>query len=235
MHLVLEAGLGMQLGLRLRHVGECAIDRRAALVAAQRQVVLHADAALGQLARSRDLGRVVAMLAAVGRAGFLRRGEGVEALVGPVVEHLLEGGSDLRGGEVLQPIDAGFLQRAVVGARVQVHRLIVVDGADHVVEVDPAVEEAPGDIAHQCAQVRADVHRVAHRLAGLGGPADVGEVLVAAEGEAAELEIAVAVRVGGAHRGSSRLKRFGRSRPSVRCSDFPCRSAGSRRRARRSP
>src|SRR5664279_4604690 len=41
-HLVLEAGLGMQLGLVLRHVGEGAVDRRAARIRAQRQVVLQA-------------------------------------------------------------------------------------------------------------------------------------------------------------------------------------------------
>ena len=68
----------------------------------------------------------------------------------------------------------------------------MVDGADHVVEVDPAVEEAPGHVTHQRTQVVAGVDRVAHRAAVARGPADVNEVFVAAETEATELEGLVA-------------------------------------------
>jgi hypothetical protein len=125
------------------------------------------------------------------------RGERVEGLVGPVVQHLLESCGDLRRLEVLEQVDAGGLHRRVVGAGVEVDRLVVVRRAEHVVEVDAAVEEAPGHVAHQRAQEVADVHRVGERAAVARGPADVGEVFVAAEAEAAEREGLVAVqRVG---------------------------------------
>ena len=68
---------------------------------------------------------------------------------------------------------------------------VVVDGAEDVVEVDGAVEEVPGDVALEGAQEGVDAH---HVLA--GRPRDVGEVLVAAEVEAAEVELAVALGVG---------------------------------------
>jgi phosphoenolpyruvate-protein kinase (PTS system EI component) len=84
--------------------------------------------------------------------------------------------------------------RAVEAAGVQVDRFVVVDGAEHVVEVDPAVEEAPGHVAHQRAQVAAGVHGVAHGTAVAGLPADVHEVFVAAEAEAAERKVLVAER-----------------------------------------
>ena len=72
-----------------------------------------------------------------------------------------------------------------------VDRAVVVDGAEDVVEVDGAVEEVPGDVALQGTQERVDAHHVP-----TGRPRDVGEVLVAAEVEAAEVELLVAVGVG---------------------------------------
>ncbi|MPM50858.1 hypothetical protein SDC9_97604 [bioreactor metagenome] len=105
-HLVLEPRLWMQFRLVLRHIGKAAIDRRAACIAAQREVVLQPHAAFGQLTGARHRCRVVAMLAAVGRAGFQRRGKRVKAFVGPVVQHLLEDRADLVHRKVLQQIDA---------------------------------------------------------------------------------------------------------------------------------
>src|SRR5262249_1944169 len=77
-------------------------------------------------------------------------------------------------------------------AREEVDALVVVDGAHDVVEVDPAVEEAPRDVAHEGTQVVAGVHRVAQLAAVARRPLDVGEVFVAAEMEAAQRECAVA-------------------------------------------
>ena len=50
---------------------------------------------------------VVALLAAPGRAGLARRGEGVVALVGPVADHRLEDAHQLLGLEALDEIPAG--------------------------------------------------------------------------------------------------------------------------------
>ncbi|MCY1288333.1 hypothetical protein D9M70_373660 [compost metagenome] len=131
------------------------------------------------------------MLAAEGAAGFLRRGEGVEARVGPVVQDGLEGGHDPRRFELLAVVHPGFAQHAVEGAGVEVDLAVVVAGADHVVEVDPAVEEAPGDVAHHRAQEGVGGNQVRAGFA-LGGPGDAREVFVAADLEGAELEAAVA-------------------------------------------
>ncbi len=79
------------------------------------------------------------------------------------------------------------LQPAVVTAGEDVDGAVVVGGAEHVVEEDPAVEEAPADIAHHRPQEAVDLHDVAAL-----GPGDVGEILVAAELEAAEPEAGIA-------------------------------------------
>src|SRR5215470_10637744 len=77
--------------------------------------------------------------------------------------------------------------RVVVPAGEQVHRPVVVHGAEHAVEVDDPVEEVPGNVALQGAQEGIDAHHVA-----AGGPVDVGEVLIPAEVELAKLIAAVA-------------------------------------------
>src|SRR5205085_2533488 len=73
-----------------------------------------------------------------------------------------------------------------VAAGEHIHRAVVVARAEHVIEVDPAIEKSPGDIAHQRTQKVADVHGVAALR-----PADVREILVAPELELAKLEIAI--------------------------------------------
>ncbi|MNT25215.1 hypothetical protein D3C72_1607240 [compost metagenome] len=67
----------------------------------------------------------------------------------------------------------------------------MVAGADHLVEVHPAVEEAPGHVAHGGAQEGVGGNQVRALLA-LGRPLDAYEVLVAGQGEGAQLEAAVA-------------------------------------------
>jgi hypothetical protein len=66
----------------------------------------------------------------------------------------------------------------------------VVDGADHPVEVDDAVEELPGDVALERLEEGVGAHHVP-----AGGPVDVHEVVVAAELELAEPEAQVALGV----------------------------------------
>ena len=78
-------------------------------------------------------------------------------------------------------VELGLAVGVVVAAGEHVDGAVVVDGAEHGVEVDGAVEEVPGDVALQRAQERVDAHHVA-----AGGPGDVGEVLVAAEAEPAD-------------------------------------------------
>src|SRR5690606_27951741 len=91
------------------------------------------------------------------------------------------------GVKGFEMIDTGVAVALAIGAGEDVHGTVVVLRTEHVVEEDPAVEEAPADIAHHCAQEAIDFDRVfAFR------PADVHEVHVALEGEAAELELAIA-------------------------------------------
>ena len=87
-------------------------------------------------------------------------------------------------------VELGLAVRVVEPPGEHVDGAVVVHRAEHVVEVDRAVEEVPGDVALQGTQERVDAGDV---LA--GRPGDVGEVLVAAEAERAEGELAVAVLV----------------------------------------
>ena len=137
----------------------------------------------GDAAAGDGLG-VRAVLDAERLVGLGRAGERVEALDRPVVEHRLERLADQRRLVVLGVVELGLAVRLVEPAGEHVDGAVVVDGAEDVVEVDGAVEEVPGDVALQRAQERVDAH---HVLA--GRPRDVGEVLVAAEVEAAEVEL----------------------------------------------
>ena len=139
-------------------------------------------------------------LRAEGRAGFLGRGERVEAFVGPVLQDRLEGRHDQRRLELLDVVDARLLEARVVGAGVQVDLAVVIARADHLVEVDPAVEEAPCHVAHHRAQEVVGGHLVRAGLA-FRRPLDRGEISVAAEFEIAELEGAVAGDASGIARG----------------------------------
>jgi len=67
----------------------------------------------------------------------------------------------------------------------------VVAGAEHLVEVHPAVEEAPSHVAHQRPQERVGGDGVRAGLA-FGGPLHFREILVAAEFEGAEAKALVA-------------------------------------------
>ena len=88
-------------------------------------------------------------------------------------------------------VEFGLAVSVVETAGEHVDGAVVVDGAEHAVEVDGAVEEVPGDIALQRAQEHIGTH---HVLA--GRPGDVHEVLVAGEVERTETELAVALGVG---------------------------------------
>ena len=83
--------------------------------------------------------------------------------------------------EVLDVVELGLAVGVVVAAGEEVDGAVVVDRADHGVEVDRAVEEVPRHVALQRAQEDVDAHHVA-----AGRPGDVGEELVAAEAEAAD-------------------------------------------------
>nr|ACD38714.1 hypothetical protein PACL_0069 [Pseudomonas aeruginosa] len=186
--LALEAFRGVQLRLVLGDIEELAIHRQ---VVAQRRIARQSGHAPGGDAEALDGLGVVAALAAEGAAGLLRRGERIEAGVGPVVQDRLEGRHDLRRVELLGVVDASLAQDAIESARIEVDLSIVVARADHMVEVHPAVEEAPGHVAHHRAQEGVDRDQVRARLA-LGRPFDAGEVFVAREGEGTEPEAAVA-------------------------------------------
>ena len=134
---------------------------------------------------------VAAVLDAERLVGLGRAGERVERCVGPVVEHRLERLADQRRLEVLGVVELGLAVGVVEPPGEHVDRAVVVDGAEHAVEVDRAVEEVPRHVALQRAQEHVDAE---HVLA--GRPGDVHEVLVAAEVERAEDELAVALGVG---------------------------------------
>jgi hypothetical protein len=189
-HLVLEAGLGVDLGLRLVDVGEHAVDRMGG-VGAERLVARHADHALRRDPPAADGRGVAPGFVAPRGPRLLGRSEGIEPRVGPLVEHRHEGGEDVVVREVLEVVELGTAVGVVERAGEQVDVAVMVDRAEHVVEVHDAVEELPGDVALCGPQEGVDRHHVAAR-----GPGDVGEILVAAEGELAEREAAVAVGVG---------------------------------------
>ncbi|MDT4843506.1 hypothetical protein FQZ97_774400 [compost metagenome] len=178
----------MNLRLVLGHVRERPVDRQ---VIAQRGVFGQARHAPRGDACALDGGDVVAVLATERGAGFLGGGEGIEAFVGPVEQHRLEGGHDERGVECLRVVHACGLHYAVERTGVDVHLAVVVARAEHVIEVDPAVEEAPRHVAHQGAQKGVGRNGVGARLA-LGRPVHLDEVFVADEGERAEIEALVA-------------------------------------------
>src|SRR5450631_476959 len=67
----------------------------------------------------------------------------------------------------------------------------MIDGTDHIVEIDAPIKEAPGHVTHQRAQETGDIHGVRKRAAVARGPVDMGEVFVAAEAKRAELEFLV--------------------------------------------
>ncbi len=152
----------MDLRLVLVDVGELAVDRQ---VIAQRRIAFETRHAFGRNPRALDRRDVVAMFRAERRAGFFGRGERIEAFVDPVLQDRLEGRHDQRRIELLHVIDARFLEARVVRAGVHVDLAVVIARADHFVEIDPAVEEAPRDIAHHGAQEIVGVHLVRADLA----------------------------------------------------------------------
>ncbi|VTL96615.1 Uncharacterised protein [Pseudomonas aeruginosa] len=178
----------VQFRFVLGHIEELPVHRQ---VVAQRRIVGEAGHAPGGDTETLDGLGVVAVLAAKGAAGLLRRGERIEAGVGPVAQHRLEGRHDLRRVEPFGVVDPRLAQHAVEGPGVEIDLAVVVARTDHVVEVHPAVEEAPGHVAHHRAEEGVDRDQVRARLA-LGRPFDAGEVFVARQREGTEPEAAVA-------------------------------------------
>jgi hypothetical protein len=183
----------MDFGLVLRHVGEGAIDGH---VVTQRRIARQARHALGGDPGPLDGLDVLALLGTKGRAGLHGCREGIEALIHPVAQDGLESGHDVIGIEPLDVVDASLLQRAIEGSGVEVDRAVVIAGADDVVEVDPAVEEVPGNVAHAGAQEGVGRHLV-RAPRPLGRPVNGDEIFVTRQLELAELEGAIAVSVAG--------------------------------------
>ena len=177
----------MELGLVLLNVSEHAVHGEAVVVGPHRRVTGQAHHALGGDALAADGFLVVTVLRAPWHTGFLRCCEGVVAFVGPVRNHVLEGRHQLVGLEALGKV-ATHGGKGLVGLTGEhVDFTIVVDGAEHGVEVDRPVEEAPGDVTHQSAEEDVDRH-----LVDAPGPLDMREVLIAAELEGTSLERTVA-------------------------------------------
>ena len=82
-------------------------------------------------------------------ARFGRRGERVEALVRPVLEHLLEHLLQVLRFERLDVVTVAAAVGLVEQPDEHLDGAVVVHGAEDVVEVHGAVEEAPRDVAHQ--------------------------------------------------------------------------------------
>jgi len=189
--LVLKPRLGLDQGFVLGDVGEVAVDRVPGGIRAERLVAGEADHAGGGDPVAGDRGGIVAVFGAERAAGFVGAGEGVKAAVGPVVQHRGEGGADVGGGEVLHVVQFGFAPGVVVAPGEQVDGAVVVDGADHPVEVDDPVEELPGHIPLQGFEERVGAEHVA-----AGGPVHVHEIVIPAEGELPQREPVVAGLVG---------------------------------------
>ena len=129
------------------------------------------------------------------RTGFHRCAQRIVAFVDPVHRDGLEGRAHVIGIEGLEEIHLGVAMTLAVGAREDVHGAVVVLRTEDIVEEDPAVEEAPADVAHHRAQEAVHFDGV-HALR----PADVDEVGITLEGETAEGVLAVAqhrIRCGG--------------------------------------
>jgi hypothetical protein len=109
--------------------------------------------------------------------------------VGPVLEDRLERLLQRRRLERLDVIAVVQPVGLVEQADEHLHGPVVVDGAEDGVEVDGAVEETPGDVAHQRRQEGVDRHDVAAARV-----PDVREVLVARERELPDGELAIAQR-----------------------------------------
>src|SRR4029077_10102708 len=98
------------------------------------------------------------------------------ALVGPVRDHLLEDVHQLVRLEALDKIAPGGGVALVGGSEEHVNFAIEVGRAEDLVEIDSAVEEAPGNVAHEGAEET--IHRQGveplRRV-------DMGEILVTLE------------------------------------------------------
>src|SRR5581483_1593797 len=182
-----ESGLRLNLRLVLADVGEHAVDRVTVAVAAQTFVSRNAHHAAGGDPLAGDRLEVASTLGPEGCGGLLRAGEGVETLDDPVRQHGFERVPDRRGLEIFHVVELGFAVGIVVTPGEQIDRPVVVHRSHDAVEVDGAVEEVPGDVAHQ--RPKEVVHR--HHVAP-SGPGDIGEILVTAEPELPQLEAPVA-------------------------------------------
>src|SRR5262249_41790353 len=123
------------------------VDREAVLVGTNRLVARRADHALGGDAVSGDRLLVAAVLGPERAARLLGGREWIEAGVGPVLENRLEDARDQLGLEVLRVVTARPAVDLVEPAGVPIDVAVVVHGAEDGIEVDDAVEEAPGHVS----------------------------------------------------------------------------------------
>src|SRR5262249_25791195 len=128
-------------------------------------------------------GEIAAVLRAEWGASLLGRSEGIESFVGPVLEHRSERRTDQVAIQSLKELPVPCAIARVVETPEHIDGAIMIGRAEDLVEVYRAVEEVPGDVAHQRAQKSVDRDSV--RAA---RPGDVCEVLVAFEIELAERE-----------------------------------------------
>src|SRR6185437_6441800 len=107
--------------------------------------------------------------------------------VGPVLEQRLEHPLYIVAVEILDVLPVLLAVAAVVEPGEDVDVAVMIRGAENVVEIDGAVEEAPGQIADHRAQKQ--VHR--HRMSATR-PRYIREILIAFELESAQREIPIA-------------------------------------------
>src|SRR3569833_2615683 len=153
MHLAFETGLRMDLWLILRYVGEGAVDRVTILVFTQRGVAGQAGhASAVQAAATNGSANVTALGADPAIASLVRRGKGVKAFVGPVIENGFEVGLDLRTFEDFRQIQAVVAVGAVISHGIYLDLSVAIARADDGIEVHPAIKEAPRHVPQQNTQ-----------------------------------------------------------------------------------
>src|SRR5262249_12646203 len=97
----LKSRFGVNLRLILRNITKLAIDRVAVRVGAVAGIAGQSDHAFGHDTLALHRFAIVTVLGPVRLTGFIRRGEWIEALIGPVVQHAFEGSLDFFGIERL--------------------------------------------------------------------------------------------------------------------------------------
>ena len=88
------------------------------------------------------------MPGAIGTARFQRRRKRVITFVSPVFQKRLETGEQCRRVETLRKIRTRGDVSSVVATDENIDGPVAIHGAEHLVEIDPAVKESPCDIPH---------------------------------------------------------------------------------------